>query len=394
MNNRNIWLSFKDVFIHIMFALAILANAMSLVYPTEGVFIVSMGIAIVSITITSGFSNIKTIKNPQLFFAIWCLVLLLLSFIPASTPRAQSNITLYFRWYLFAGVGSLLIVNYKYDFELLMKVLVLASLAMAPVILTSNYSRFSYDAGNDEWMMTIYAIVPLMIASIYYLFFGKKFWFKILSLANLVSYFPMFVLHASRGAVVTIVFAFFIFIIQKQLKKGISKKILIMEGVIMLVVLVLVFELFITYMQQLASIFDLRWLIKFVYEEDISNGRSPIYTMAFDGFKDSPIIGNGIASFADYAPDVYPHNFFLQMLYETGILMFLPITYLVYRSIMVIINKRKCAFDYRIITFLFIISVVQLLFSSFFWKRQQFWMLIWMMLFSLIEKKQIKNIKI
>lgn len=376
----------KNLIIHSMFALVLIANAMPLVFQREGTFILSMAFAIMVITVATSLRTIKGIKGPQIIFAVFCLVLFAFSYIPVNTPQAHESFNEYLRWFLFAGVGTLLISDYKYDFELLMRVLVVAMLLMAPVILTTNYSRFDYEAGNDEWMMTIYSIVPLLVAAIYYLFFGNKLVFKILSIVALIAYSPMFIAHTSRGAVVTIVLALFFFIFQKQKEKGVSRKTMILESIIALAVLIVAFELLINYLQRISDLFDLRWLAKFVLDEDVSNGRAPIYDMALNGFLDSPIWGNGIASFDNYKSDSYPHNLFLHMLYETGILMFIPITYLIYQAFLVIILKKKSSIDYRIITFLFLISIIQLLFSSYFWKRQQFWILIWMMLSMLPAK--------
>ena len=379
--------SINNLFIHIMFALVIISNAMPLVFQREGTFILSMALSIVLITIVTAFRLVKRISVSQFIFAVLCVLLFVFSYIPATTSQARSYVNEHFLWFLFAGVGTLLIVNYKYDFELLMKVLLVAMLLMAPVILTTNYSRFDYEVENDEWMMTIYSIVPLLIAAIYYLFFGKSFLFKVLSVLAMALYFPMFIAHTPRGAVVTIVFALFLFIFQKQKEKGVSKKVMIGEGIAVLAALVIAFDLLINYLQQITDLFELRWLAKFVYDEDVSNGRSPLYQMALDGFLQSPVWGKGIASFYNYTG--YPHNLFLQMLYETGVLMFLPVTYLLYQAFMVIILKKKTSIDYRLVSFLFIISIIQLLFSSTFWKRQQFWLLIWMML-SMIPSKTEK----
>ena len=310
------------------------------------------------------------------------------SILPADTPSAKDYLFEHFRWFLLTGIGSLLIVNYKYDYELLMKLLVIASLLIAPIVLTSKYSRFSYDAGNDEWMMAIYNIIPCIVVSVNYLFSGKNFIIKILSIVSLFMYFPMFILHTPRGAVVTIIFAIIVFIIQKLLTTGVSRKKIVVYGIVTIIFLAIIFEIILSYLQNIADLFELHWLAKFVFEDDVSNGRTPLYQIALDEFMQSPIWGNGIASFDNYSGG-YPHNLFLQMLCETGILMFIPVSLLVYKAFMIMILRKESAIDYRLITFLFIISIIQLSFSSHFWMRQQFWMLIWMMLsMASFQKKQ------
>lgn len=382
--------SIKNTIIHFMFVLAILANTMALVFKREGSFIISMGSAIVGITIMTSFSNFKRIKTTQLLFALYCIILLTFSMLPADTIQAQKYLGEHFRWFILAGVGSLFIVNYKYDYELSMKLLIISSLFIAPVVLTSNYSKFNYYVENDEWMMAIYNIIPLLVASISYQFFGQKTIIKIISVISLVMYFPMFIIHTPRGAVVTILFSIIIFTIQKLLTQGVGRKKLITTGIIIIVFMIITFEVIVGYLQNVASLYELRWLSKFVFEEDVSNGRTSLYQMALNGFFQSPLWGNGIASFNNYS--IYPHNLFLQMLYETGVLMFIPVSYLIYKAFMIMILKRESSIDYRLITFLFIISIIQLSFSSHFWMRQQFWMLIWIML-SMVPLKNSRRRK-
>ena len=203
-------------------------------------------------------------------------------------------------------------------------------------------------------------------------------------------YFPMFIIHTPRGAVVTILFSIIIFTIQKLLTQGVGRKKLITTGIIIIVFMIITFEVIVGYLQNVASLYELRWLSKFVFEEDVSNGRTSLYQMALNGFFQSPLWGNGIASFNNYS--IYPHNLFLQMLYETGVLMFIPVSYLIYKAFMIMILKRESSIDYRLITFLFIISIIQLSFSSHFWMRQQFWMLIWIML-SMVPLKNSRRRK-
>ena len=61
---------------------------------------------------------------------------------------------------------------------------------------------------------------------------------------------------------------------------------------------------------------------------DIMNGRTDIYRLAWEGFCDSPILGNGIGVFSDrFGGQNMPfiHNIVLQLLYELGILLPIPI---------------------------------------------------------------------
>lgn len=380
--------SIKDIVIHIMFALAILSNAMTLVLNREGMFIYTFSFSITSIILLTRGRTVKNIKLSQILFVILIVIAFLFSMMPASSQIAKESLGEYFKWFCFAGIGTLCISNYKYNFYLLMEIHIIFSIVFAPIILTTDYSQLMVRA-NEEWMMQIYAIIPFIIASIAYLFDYRKKLFLLLAILSLALYANMFILHTSRGAVVTVVCAIFIYIIQRQIRNDVSKKTMALEVFAFLVFLFVMNEFLMSFAERITLDMDLGWAYKFLFYEDITNNRGELYDVAIKGFFSSPLYGNGIASFNNYQS--YPHNLFLQMLYETGIIMFIPITYIIVKSGMVMFSIKKIAIDYRIISFLFIISIFQLMFSSFFWKRQAFWMLIWIMIYGSVNISKVKK---
>ena len=381
--------SIKDRIIHIMYALAILSNAMTLVVNREGIFIYTFSFTVACIIILTRGRTIKNLTLPQILFVILVVIAFLFSMIPASSQVAKETLGDYFKWFCFVGLGSLFISNYKYDYYLIMEIHILFSIIFAPIILTTDYSQLM-ERANEEWMMQVYAIIPFIIASIAYLFDFRKKSFLFLAIFSLALYATMFITHTSRGAVVTVACAIFIYIIQLQIGKNISKRTMVLEFIVFLTLIYFMNDLLISIAEEITLSMDLGWAYKFLFYEDITNNRGDIYDAAISGYFSSPLYGNGIASFNNYQS--YPHNLFLQMLYETGIIMFIPITYIIVKSGLVMFSVKKIAIDYRLISFLFIISIFQLMFSSFFWKRQAFWMLIWVMMYGL--SKYSRPIKI
>ena len=106
---------------------------------------------------------------------------------------------------------------------------------------------------------------------------------------------------------------------------------------------------------------------------DLSSGRGEIYEIAFAGFSNSPIFGNGIGSFDNYSGK-YPHNLFLQQLYEGGFLWGVPMIFIVIFSFVKLNSNMDKQFRYFLI-YLITTSIVHLLVSSYFWSSSIYWFL-------------------
>lgn len=121
---------------------------------------------------------------------------------------------------------------------------------------------------------------------------------------------------------------------------------------------------------------------------DFSNGRSDLYTLAFKGFIDSPIIGNGLDRFGiNYPGSSYPHNFILQALYDGGLLLVIVLIFpLLYRLFSFF---KRCSFDeYVVFSMLFFASVPGALFSQDLWSNCVLWLS-----FGLLFTKRIEYTK-
>jgi O-antigen ligase len=178
-----------------------------------------------------------------------------------------------------------------------------------------------------------------------------------------------------------------VFTLQRMLDNGWKMKNVILMSVMVVVLLVIVSEVLLVFLQDVATDYELRWLVKFVLDEDVSNNRAPLYQQAWSGFLDSPLWGQGVATFNNFSG--YPHNLFLQMLYETGILMIIPISFFILKAIKTIVIRNAAnGYDYRFVTFFFLISMNQLMFSSYFWRNHCFWLMIWCIIGILYRKTQ------
>lgn len=364
---------------HISIAFFISATVMSMVIPRANIFIYTSAGSLAVFLLSSRFRSLKQISFIQIGISLFLCILFALSSIPISGGLGHAELERYFQFFLITGIGSLLVANFEYNFEALLRAFILIGLVLSPIIINTNYSTLLYDVDNDEWMAKIYAILPYIVASFYYLFEGKKIIFKLLSIACILLYSSMVIMHTPRGAVVTILASILVFFYQRMSIKGVRRSRLVIYGIVSIAIVFIFSNVILEFLNTIADEYELRWLLKFVASDDVSNNRSPLYAEAIQGFIDSPIWGNGIAKFHNY--QTYPHNIFLEMMYETGIIMLVPFSFYLFKAASMIIKCKSHKYiDYRLVTFLFLISIIKLLFSSFFWREPAYWMLMWMVI--------------
>lgn len=361
---------------HFALSMFLCATSMALVIPRSNIYVFTCSISLCLLLISTRFQTLRGISLFQIVSALFFCLLFAISSVFIESSFGRQVLNNYFLFFVLTGIGSLLVSNYRYEFEFFIKSLIIIGLLFAPIIVTTNYSQYESDVDNDEWMSKVYAIMPFIVASIYYLFEGKKNLYKVLSVICILSYSSMVVLHTPRGAIVSMIISFFVFLYQKALNEGVSKFTILILLFVLIIVVIVSWNIIFNWLQIIADEKQLRWLQKFVDTDDVSNSRAQLYNEAFTGFLNKPLLGHGIASFRQY--EIYPHNLFLEMMYETGILMVVPMIFYLIQAIKIVLRcDTTIEVDYRIITFLFLISFVQLMFSSFFWRNTAFWMLIW-----------------
>src|SRR5699024_3188038 len=116
----------------------------------------------------------------------------------------------------------------------------------------------------------------------------------------------------------------------------------------------------------------------------LSSGRDTIYENVIKLILENPIIGKGISYYAVYSEGWYPHNIVLQLMLETGIVLTIPILVMILLAIKVSfssVDKFKGNIGFKaFILFVFVSSIPRLMLSSYLWKEQFFWLLLFSML--------------
>lgn len=234
----------------------------------------------------------------------------------------------------------------------------------ALIFITAAALHFWYYRKNTGSLMWIgYAI------NIYYLM-------KVLTLGN-------------RGAMITLVVFFVLLILRKSDKNGKMNKngfrtvfITIAVGILVIIA--------VNNFEEILRVLD-SWLksmgikvssisksVQKLDQGDISNGRNAITELTKKGIKEHYLVGNGISTmfYNSFYKIAYPHNVFLQLWYDLGIIVSIPMFYLIAKATI------KTFFDSTIgknravlMILLYTLSIPRLCVSSQLWVDIPFWFL-------------------
>lgn len=384
----------KNNIINFLFAGVLTSNAIVNIFKQGGgvsnSIVMVVGGCVALILYLSRFKTIVRLKPEQVLVFFFLLFVLIFSMLFAP-DHGKELVNRQFFFYILMGLGTLLITNYDYDFETVIKSIIIIALLLAPILLTGNFTDregiLEIDE-KEEWMGYGYAIVTFIIADLFYLIVYKSKLWKFISLGTLILYSPSFFWHSSRGAFGAIMGFLILVIIQKTLLKGKSLR---RSMKVAISIIIIAFIAFIAFdVETLIMDSGVNSLAKFFEEGDVSNGRNRLYAIAIEGFWNSPIWGNGVGSFGNYT--IYPHNLFLQFMYEGGILLFSILTWVLILSVKYILSIKVDRNKSYLLLFVFSCSIFELLFSATYWEKPRFWLTIWITLAIFNEFKKHRRV--
>jgi len=230
---------------------------------------------------------------------------------------------------------------------------------------TFSYMRFGY------------ALLPTLLFSIYALRDNKN---RIIWLLILISSFIMILIYGSRGPLLGL-FIFIFIVIFTDSKMKISSKILTVIGMGTAYVYLIPYNGFLKILDfiyyelnlKTYSIFKLKVMLEKGLVES-SSGRDYLYENFLEQIMFSPIFGNGIGITQELW-GVSPHNLFLQILIEFGVIgmgIFLTVGISLYFLLTIIRKKDNELF--LLLLIIFSVSFSRLLVSSDLWLRQELWL--------------------
>lgn len=319
--------------------------------------------------------------------------------------KSQCDLTII--QFLFYAVVPIYLIGQKFDGELVVRYTLYLSLVTIPVI--NSFFVIQHEQYQQAYMGNIYSVMtPIVFTIIHFKLYGSKsnLLTKIAYLYN-VYVTVLIVMYANRGAILCIIFAVAIVLINDydgEVKRNLS----IQKLGLIIVVCVLIIVVLVNALQILE--FLLRWcqenmssvpsfiskMAKYMSMGDVSNGRDDIFQVTCDAIAKNPILGNGIKTFEAYTTInarrgwVYPHNYILQYLFEMGVIAgMVPIFLSLSMTIKVLFRRIVEKKEFIICAALVVSCIPKLLFSSDVWTSTSIWMLVtYSMMYSL------NNIKI
>lgn len=326
----------------------------------------------------------KTVLKIQLTPMVWgFIVYVVLLYI---VTRQTARTTMFGRSFMFSFVAVSIIAMYKCDTEKLLRYMSYASL-LPWLFYNEIFVEMTSTKYNTGVSMGLsYAMFPLLLAPVFHFCYFRKqtkkhmyliYMFASVLLINLI-------LKGNRGIMLSTLVAFALIFIRGGGDKRRSGASLIRA--------VLIFGILIWGVMNFYDIIE--WIYDFLSERDIevlfaekmvklrragdvSNGRSSIYEYTIEHIFKKPFWGHGISTI--YANSggriVYPHNFILQLFYDGGAVLAVPVLLVIGSAIAYsFVGDDKD--EALLAMFLLCVCLPRSLFSADIWKTESFWLLV------------------
>ncbi len=365
-------------------ALLVCSTCIAVVIPSQGIVVLT-NILLFGAMIVFNIRHFSVQKSaPSIVMVVLLLVLFMINILVHSQPL----VTEYLLHFICFGIPLLFIPLQHIDFEKVIKDIAIASIFFLPFFLTHDYgfTATGGDSGSDsgELMTASYRALPLILAAFLTSMKENKKIIKWGFIIIGIIYSAFLMVVGSRGAILSVM-VFFVLLFISRAKSKVGK--ITIFGITMLLVAVVgtQFDKMIEWLYDktesagLSLLAISRLYFKTVHGENMDSGRGDLIAEALKDFWESPIWGKGIASFQNFSG--YPHNLFVQMLQEGGLILFIPFTIIFIIGLKdLILGNRKTSY-YRVLLFAFCGGIMQLLFSNYFWTSSIYWLFVVLVLY-------------
>lgn len=310
--------------------------------------------------------------RPLIILVIYILVFFIYSLVLGGFRNSTFHCLLDF---LLFGIPFLIVSYLKVNIKYIFKTLSIIGVFAIPIqLLQIDFSDTS-DAGT--WMMVSYNIVKIAIASVISITYDESILIKIVSFINIVVSVVYLTYLGSRGAILGCIVAVLLMLLyrkNKQLQLLSFKTMMIAVSIALFVssfstIVLFIYDILKEY--GISSYSLERIVAGLNSQSSLSSGRDELYEIALRGIEENVFMGQGIASFDNFSGE-YPHNLIIQMLYEGGFFLGMPLVFLTFFSLSTLNSKLN--HQARLLhIYLFSAGVVQLIFSSYFWMSILFW---------------------
>lgn len=298
--------------------------------------------------------------------------------------------------YIVAGNNRLNLINKGFIFVALL--VFIAVLRILPKLLSQSVIDLMDVFGGGQYQAFSYFCAFSFLTFLRHLFnqYNLNFWKKSCYVFMLSVLFSGVILSGGRGGLVVVLVGLIAFIIRK---KGFLKFIKYFITSVFAIYFLLYFAIQADFFfsERIAESFDR--LFSFISSDGINmegtSNRNDFYNIAISKINDNLIFGYGLFGLVEILGDYYPHNIFLEVLLQGGIVyltIFLTVMFCFFYKLAKLIKLKK---DEDVILIPTIYSVVLLLFSSSYLQEPFFWFslsYVFSYRFNNIKNKQIEII--
>lgn len=279
---------------------------------------------------------------------------------------------------------------YKVNVEKILKYMTFFSVLVLPV--SGDFFKNTGFYYETIGMSSTYNILPFVIAAaLHFWYYRKNAGFLMwIGYAINIYYLIQVVVYGNRGPMVSLIVFGVLLLLHKfnsegEMNKNTTKTMIITLFVGAAIVFVinnfeeLLYGLYNGLKSMDIEISALTKSVQKLDAGDLSNGRDTVFDFAKNGIKEHYLVGNGIATtyYNSYYTIAYPHNLFLQLWYDLGVIVSIPMFYLVGKSAYITAFKSSLKKDNVVIMILlFVLSIPRLCYSAEFWTTIPFWMLL------------------
>lgn len=383
----------KPIVASLGLSLLFFSPGLTLVFPVPGIVAAS---AFLSLFIGIYVQGGRVLKKGALVFLLLFFVYFLIT--PLVFNVDHKTYIDYFSTFIIYGMCGFIYSSINFDHKFLYRLAVLFSLVISPVVYLVVFYKFipSYVTDTFGYYMRVSHVVSMFLFILFYnsLQDDSKI-IRVVSFCLASVFFIFMITFGARSFLLAFMLFFIFFVIKKY--KSFNFKFVFIVLVFMFVLYSELYSIMIWFNSLLSDYnVESRSLIRLIYiyesNEDLSSGRYWIWGKGFEGFLNSPIIGNGIASFENKY-NYYVHNFVLQLLYEGGLILAVPVICVLVKFGLVLFDKNISAVDWFFIFMIFFGGVFYLFFSGVIWSSVYIWFFIgWVINYKTGYSSMTKNL--
>lgn len=354
-------------------AMFIVANSLAWVLPVSSSPLVIVVLFVFLLFLFGSKLRIQSFK--PMYIVAFSLLLFVEAFIRIGFSDFDEDTNKYLTEFVVLGIPSMFMANTSFRPYKVLEIICVLSVPFVFYVWGLNMLTSKIDYGY--WMGISYGIVKYIIVLFLVIFFIRKsnLAIRLLLLAVLFSYILFYLEYASRGAILAVIISIGLFYL-------VYKNYSIKKTVLLLLLLSVTLSILFYGMLQTIYYFlqdqgiESFALHKMLFMVDITNGRENLSKNGIEIFMNSPIIGFGAGIYEREYGKGYIHNCLIQFLDEGGIVYFVIMLIVIGKSFKYVFDRRLSNDERYFMAFLISGGFVQLLFSSYFWGAQCFWLMI------------------